>query len=205
MVIGSAWHIFYLLGARGRHWFKDMMVAGADIRQFRQNIAYLLGLRSESPRFGRFSYIEKMEYWALVWGTAIMTGTGVLLWFDNYLVDKWGLSKGFLQVMLVIHYYEAWLAFLAIVVWHIYGTMFKPGVYPMNPAWLTGRMPKEMYVHEHADGPRLKARSVRMKFEDEEEPTTSATEPAASTNGRETELAVSLASRDGEPRQPGTR
>lgn len=200
MTIGCIWHVFYLLGARGRHWFKDMMVARADVRQFGQNMAYFLGLRSESPRFARFTYMEKMEYWALVWGTVIMTGTGALLWFDNYFVDRWGLSKGFLQIMLVIHYYEAWLAFLAIVVWHIYGTMFKPGVYPMNPAWLTGRMPKEMYLHEHADGPRLKARTVRVKLEDEEEPAASATETAASANGHESDLAVPLADR--EPSKP---
>lgn len=209
MVAGSIWHVFYLMRARGRHWFKDMMVAWVDVRQFSQNIGYMLGLRSESPRYGRFSYMEKMEYWALVWGTVIMTGTGVLLWFDNYFVDKWGLSKGLLQVMLVIHYYEAWLAFLAILVWHVYGTMFKPGVYPMNPAWLTGKMPKEMYMHEHPGGPRLKARAIRVKMEDEEEPVVTMPVSGASTetptNGHEVELADSLVAGDGRPNPPSPR
>jgi hypothetical protein len=100
----------------------------------------------------------------------IMSGTGVLLWFDDYFVGRWGLPKGFLDVMLVIHYYEAWLALLAIVVWHLYGTLFKPGVYPMNPSWLTGKMSREMYVDEHPHGPKLKARAVRVRYEDEEEP-----------------------------------
>ena len=59
-------------------------------------------------------------------------------------------GKGFLEVFLVIHYYEAWLAFLAILVWHMYGTVFSPHVYPMNPSWLTGKMPEEMFRHEHA-------------------------------------------------------
>ena len=63
---------------------------------------------------------------------------------------------------------EAWLAFLAIVVWHLYHTMFKPSVYPMNPAWLSGRMPKHMYVNEHAEGPRLKARTFITHYEEEE-------------------------------------
>ncbi|MEK7710791.1 MAG: cytochrome c3 family protein [Planctomycetota bacterium] len=170
MVIGAAWHLLYLFTARGRHWFRDMTAAWSDWTHLRQNAAYFLGLRSEVPRFGRFSYMEKVEYWALAWGTIIMTVTGVLLWFDDYFVERWGLPKGFLDVMLVIHYYEAWLAFLAIVVWHLYGTLFKPGVYPMNPSWLTGKMPKEMYTKEHADGPKLKARAVRVRYEDEEEP-----------------------------------
>ncbi len=69
----------------------------------------------------------------------------------------------------MIHYYEAWLAFLAILVWHIYGTVFNPSVYPMNPAWLAGRMPKAMYTHEHPEGPRLKARIKKVYDEEEEE------------------------------------
>jgi hypothetical protein len=51
--------------------------------------------------------------------------------------------------MLVIHLYEAWLATLAIAIWHLYGTVFRPGVYPGNPSWVTGKMPKEMYEEEH--------------------------------------------------------
>ena len=113
--------------------------------------------------------MEKCEYWALIWGSVLMTATGVLLWFDNYFVEQWNLPKGFLDVMLVIHYYEAWLATLAILVWHGYSTVFGPHVYPMNPAWLTGRMPKEMYLHEHPDGPRLKGFVHRRLYEEEEE------------------------------------
>jgi hypothetical protein len=66
----------------------------------------------------------------------------------------------------------------------------------MNPAWITGRMPKEMYLHEHADGPRLKARSVRVKFEDEEEPAAWVIQSAESTNAYKSGLAVSRADRE---------
>jgi hypothetical protein len=54
-------------------------------------------------------------------------------------------------VALVIHYWEAWLATLAIFVWHLYSTVFDPKVYPMNPSWLTGKMPDVMYRHEHPE------------------------------------------------------
>ena len=43
--------------------------------------------------------------------------------------------------MLVVHFYEAILAGLAILIWHLYSTVFNPDVYPMNPSWLTGKMP----------------------------------------------------------------
>jgi cytochrome b subunit of formate dehydrogenase len=165
MVFGAAWHLVYLFTERGRHWFRDMWMSLTDVRQVWQNLLFLLGLRRHEPAYKRFSYMEKAEYWALMWGTVIMTVTGLLLWFDQWASHY--LPKGFLEVMLVIHYYEAWLATLAILVWHMYSVMFKPGVYPMNPAWLGGRMPKLMYDHEHADGPKLKVRTSRSRPEEE--------------------------------------
>ncbi len=144
------WHILYLTTSRrGREFLKDMLPLPKDFIQFWQRILYCIGRRAESPRFHRFSYVEKAEYWALVWGTAVMVVTGLLLWFDNWFIGF--LPKGFLDVALVIHFWEAWLASLAILVWHFYSTVFSPVVYPMNPSWLTGLMPEDMYRHEHPE------------------------------------------------------
>ncbi|NJN63675.1 MAG: hypothetical protein HC882_01545 [Acidobacteria bacterium] len=118
-----------------------------DVTQARDRVAYNLGLAPASPPFGRFSYVEKAEYWALIWGTIVMLVTGILLWFDNWFINF--LPKGALDIALVVHYWEAWLATLAIIVWHLYSTVFSPDVYPMNPAWINGRMPDAMYAHEH--------------------------------------------------------
>ena len=147
MILGSLFHAFYLLTPRGREFLRDMMPTLNDAKQLLQRMRFNFGLSKESPRFGRFTYVEKAEYWALIWGTVIMVITGFALWFDN-LVVQW-FPRGFMDVMLVIHYYEAWLAFLAILVWHMYATVFNPEVYPMNPAWIHGMMPEEMYKHEH--------------------------------------------------------
>jgi cytochrome b subunit of formate dehydrogenase len=144
-----------------------MCLAMRDFRDVWDNILFFFGRRREPPRFAQFSYMEKVEYWALLWGTIIMTVTGLLLWFDDYFVERWGLPKGLLDVMLVIHYYEAWLATLAIIVWHLYGTVYSPAVYPMNTAWLAGRMAHRVYEHEHPDGPRLKRRITRPKIAEE--------------------------------------
>ncbi|RMF71338.1 MAG: hypothetical protein D6738_14170, partial [Acidobacteria bacterium] len=97
----------------------------------------------------RFSYVEKAEYWALIWGTIVMVVTGLMLWFDNELVQYF--PKGSFDVALMIHYWEAWLATLAILVWHMYWTVFNPAVYPMNPAWINGWMPESLYAHEHGE------------------------------------------------------
>lgn len=168
-VICCLWHLAYLFTRRGRRWFRDMLASPRDLVHIKESALYFLGLRDHKPGFGRFSYMEKCEYWALIWGAVIMTGTGILLWFDNYFVEQWKLPKGFLDVMLVIHYYEAWLATLAILVWHGYSAVFGPTVYPMNPAWLAGKMPKDMYTHEHPEGPKLKGFIQRKLYEEEEE------------------------------------
>ncbi|MFO7655365.1 MAG: cytochrome c3 family protein [Candidatus Krumholzibacteriia bacterium] len=147
MMLGAVWHLLFLATPRGRRFLRDMLPRVEDVKQLGQMMKFNLGRSAEHPHFGRFSYVEKAEYWALVWGTVIMGLTGIALWFENAVVVIF--PKGLLDVMLVIHYYEAWLAFLAILIWHMYATVFSPKVYPMNPSWLTGTMPYRMFVEEH--------------------------------------------------------
>ncbi|SYZ73015.1 11 hemes c containing cytochrome [Candidatus Zixiibacteriota bacterium] len=160
-ILTSLWHLFYLTTPRGRQFLKDIFPNKKDFGEFIQMIKYNLGFKVTKPAFGRFSYIEKAEYWALVWGTGVMILSGLFLWFDNLAV-AW-FPKGFLDVMLVMHFYEAWLAFLAILIWHMYSTVFSPNVYPMNPSWYTGKMPKEWYEHEHPDDPALKEKEETVE------------------------------------------
>ncbi len=162
------WHIFFLITRRGRQFAVDMIPEKADFKQFFQSMAYNLNLSKTKPAFGRFSYVEKAEYWALVWGAAVMIFSGFFLWFDN-IASRW-FAKGFLDVMLVVHYYEAWLATLAILIWHMYSTVFSPNVYPMNPSWYTGKMPKEIYEHEHPEDPALKRKNEANIDNEKNEP-----------------------------------
>ncbi len=150
-VAWAFWHAYYLCTRRGRLWLRDMIVTRRDLADIKNNVLFFLGFRATQPRFGRFSYMEKSEYWALMWGALIMTGTGMFLWFDNYVVEHWHVKKTLLDVLHVIHYYEAWLATLAILVWHLYATVINPQVYPMNPAWWSGKMPRDMYDEEHPE------------------------------------------------------
>ncbi len=149
LMFATAWHFFYLFTPRGRRFLKDMMPKVRDFFDFVQKVLYNLGVTKKAPRFKQFSYVEKAEYWALIWGNVVMIITGILLWFDNFIVTIF--PKGVLDVSLVVHYYEAILASLAILIWHMYATVFSPEVYPMNPSWLTGKMPRDMFQHEHPD------------------------------------------------------
>ncbi len=166
-VATAIWHVVYLFSRRGHSFVHDIFPTGLDFKQFFQTMAYDLGLRKEAPRFGRFSYIEKAEYWALVWGTVVMTVTGAALWFGT--TTESILKVGAVGVMLVIHFYEAILAGLAILIWHFYSTIFNPPVYPNNPSWYTGKMPVEMYREEHADDPLFAAELATPTDEPPEE------------------------------------
>jgi cytochrome b subunit of formate dehydrogenase len=144
----TLWHLAFVSATRrGRGFLADMLPRAEDGAHFWGWLLHRLGRRPAPPAAGRFSYVEKVEYWALVWGAAVMTITGLMLWFDNQLLRI--LPKGALDIAWVVHFWEGVLATLAIAVWHLYATIFNPEVYPMNPSWLTGWMPEGMYRAEH--------------------------------------------------------
>ncbi len=148
LVLASLYHLYYLgWTPRGREFFRDIRPGPNDLKDVRAALAYYLGRTPERPRFGRFSYIEKSEYWALVWGTSVMALTGVVLWFQNPFIGL--LSKLGWDVAHTVHFYEAVLATLAILVWHVYFVIFNPDVYPMNLAWFTGKISEAEMEDEH--------------------------------------------------------
>ncbi len=148
LLLDSLYHLYYIIFTkRGRGFIKDIILRRQDVKDLLQTLLYNLGINPSKPKFGRFNYIEKIEYWALIWGMGIMFSTGVALWFENQFMGWF--SKLFLDVSETIHYFEAWLAFLAIVVWHLYYVIFNPDVYPMNFAWLTGKLTREEMEKEH--------------------------------------------------------
>jgi cytochrome b subunit of formate dehydrogenase len=111
-----------------------------DAREAASNFAYNLGLGSERPPRSSHSYIEKAEYWAVVWGAAIMASTGLLLWANNLALKLF--PKIVLDMATSIHFYEAVLAACAIVIWHFYSVIFDPDVYPLDTAFLKGYRPE---------------------------------------------------------------
>lgn len=148
MMALSIWHICYLLFTNpGRKLLADLLPTKRDLTDPAKVLRYNLGLSKEKPAFGRFCYIEKAEYWAMVWGTILMGATGIILWFYN--ISMGHIAKLGYDIALTIHFYEAVLATLAIIVWHFYWVVYNPDVYPMNLSWLTGRMSEEEMQHEH--------------------------------------------------------
>lgn len=148
MLIVGTYHILYLAFSKeGRQWVKDMLPRFKDLKDLLGNFGYYLGVRKPKPKIARFGYAEKAEYWAVIWGTIIMGLTGLMIWFK---ISVFGfLPRWFIDIALAIHFYEAVLATLAIIVWHFYHVIFDPDVYPANLAFIDGRMSEELFREEH--------------------------------------------------------
>ena len=148
MLVVGIYHLLYLAFSKdGRRWVRDMLPKLKDVRDVIGNFSYYLGLKHARPKIARFGYAEKAEYWAVIWGTFIMGLTGLMIWFKISLFSF--LARWWIDIALAIHFYEAVLATLAIIVWHFYHVIFDPDVYPVNFAFIDGRMSENLFKEEH--------------------------------------------------------
>jgi len=115
----------------------------ADVRDFMQQIRFNVGLASEPPAMDRYGFAEKLEYLALVWGTAVMVLTGLLLLYPV----RWSaLFPGeWILAAKAAHGGEAILAFLSILTWHVYFVHIRH----WNTAIFNGKLDVEAYAEEH--------------------------------------------------------
>jgi formate dehydrogenase gamma subunit len=148
MVIGAVIHLSYAIFTRkGRAFVKDMLPEPKDLFDVLAQIRYLLVNGAPRPQFKRFGYAEKAEYWAVVWGTFLMGATGALIWFKLYFTH-W-MPRWIVDVSITVHYFEAILATLAILVWHFYFVIFDPDTYPLNFAFWDGKVDPHHHKEEH--------------------------------------------------------
>jgi formate dehydrogenase gamma subunit len=143
-------HLWYIVAVRrGRKEMRAMLPRVRDARDAHANMRFHLWRQKKPASFAQYDYTQKAEYWALVWGIVVMAITGVVLWFPESalrFLPYW--TVGASQT---VHFYEAWLATLAIIVWHGFFVMFHPDQYPMSWIWLTGRMSEEEAQHHHPE------------------------------------------------------
>jgi formate dehydrogenase gamma subunit len=121
-----------------------MLPALADGKDIIHSLRYYLGLTPDHPKLPRYNYAEKIEYWAVIWGGVLMTITGFMLW--NPIASSRLLPGQFIPAARAAHSAEALLAFLAIIIWHVYWVHFKT----FNRAMFTGRLTRQQMALEHA-------------------------------------------------------
>jgi len=167
LMLAGLYHGLYLLGRwRRRQLSYAILPVWKDVQDFFGMLRYFVGLSPTKPLFDRYTFTEKFEYWAMVWGSAVMILTGLLLWFSVQAVQV--LPVVVLPIAKVIHGYEALLAGLSLILWHFYHVHLNPDVFPMSKVWLTGRISEQELRHHHPlEYERLKAMEERSDDDSE--------------------------------------
>ncbi|MDP1827839.1 MAG: cytochrome C [Archangium sp.] len=124
-----------------------MVATRKDFTDAVTTLRYYLGLTREQARFDRFDYRQKFEYWGLVMGTVVMVGTGLILLFPILVTNL--LPGQIIPASKVMHGSEGLMAFLVIIIWHIYNAHLSPEVFPFDTSIFTGRISRHRMEREH--------------------------------------------------------
>lgn len=148
MIFSAVYHLAYLLYRLVRNELSlEMLPTRKDVQDLYGMLRFFFGFTDERPRFDRYTYWEKFDYWAVFWGIAIMAGSGLILWFPVQTVTY--LPVWVLGMAKVAHSDEALLAALAIFIWHFYNVHLRPDVFPMSWVWITGRISRKEMKEWH--------------------------------------------------------
>ena len=135
---GKSW-LGYIFGR------SSLMFNLNDFKEFVASWKWFLGMGPRPP-YGRFTYWEKFDYFAVFWGVFVIGSTGLLLWFPEFftrVLPGWSVN-----VATIIHSDEALLAVGFIFTIHFFNTHFRPDKFPMDPVIFTGRVPLDELKHD---------------------------------------------------------
>ena len=140
--------VIYHLGALGYRVYVNrsrltMLPVINDVTNVYQAFLYFFGRRKHPPQQGRYTFEEKLEYWAVVWGTFIMAVTGFMMW--NPIATTRILPGQFIPAAKVAHSLEAVLAILSILIWHMYQVFVRH----FNKSMYSGKISEESMLHDH--------------------------------------------------------
>jgi cytochrome b subunit of formate dehydrogenase len=148
IILSGVYHLVYLTFlARKRVLPFSMVPVLKDAFDIRDNVLHMLGLKKDRPRFDRYNYLEKFDYWAVFWGVVMMVGSGFIFWYPVFFAKF--LPTFVLTSAQIIHGEEATLAAIFLFVVHFYNAHLKPSIFPMNWAWLNGETTLEYMKDEH--------------------------------------------------------
>lgn len=123
----------------------SMVPRPKDLQDLIGHVRWFFG-RGPRPRFDRFAYWEKFDYWAVFWGMAIIGGSGLMLWFPQFFarfVPGWTFN-----VATLVHGEEALLAVGFIFTVHFFNSHLRPEKFPMDTVIFTGVVPRDEFEQE---------------------------------------------------------
>ncbi len=130
-------------------WGPNSMVPNLkDLQDFVGNLKWFLHL-GPKPRFDRFAYWDKLDYWGVFWGMGIIGLSGYAMWFGSFFARL--IPGSWLNIALVLHGEEAILATGWIFIVHFFNTHLRPENYPMDLTIFTGRLSEEELKRMHPE------------------------------------------------------
>lgn len=131
-----------------KHRKMTMVPTLKDFKDVVDDMRYTFGFRDKPPEFDRYDYRQKFEYWGLMFGSVVLILTGFTLMFPVTITKI--LPGQVVAAAVEFHGYEATLAVLTIVIWHLYDVMFRPGIFPTDTVIFTGRISRKRIAEEHS-------------------------------------------------------
>jgi cytochrome b subunit of formate dehydrogenase len=119
-----------------------------DLQDLLGNFRWFLFLGNR-PRYDRWTYWEKFDFWAVFWGMFVIGLSGLMLWFPEIAtryVPGW-----FLNAAVIIHGIEALLDIAFIFTVHVFHANLRPDKFPMDTMFLSGRIPETEFRHERPE------------------------------------------------------
>ena len=146
--LSAVYHFGYLAYSLFvRHSKPSIVPTLRDFRDVVSILRYTFGFADKPPQFDRFDYRQKFEYWGLIFGSMVIIITGFMLAFPLAVTKV--LPGQVVATAVAFHGYEATLAVLTIVIWHLYDVIFRPGIFPADTSIFTGKVSRKRMLEEH--------------------------------------------------------
>lgn len=143
------WFIYYrYVLKRSLFDYQTIMFKIFDLKHLGQNFLYFIGKRSSAPEFYKYTYMQKLYYWAVFLGMIAMTITGIIHMYPEYLSAY--LAGFIFNIAEIIHFWEAILAIIVKVLFHAVSEHLRPIIFPMDKSIFNGKMPRDVMKKEHA-------------------------------------------------------
>ena len=148
LMVMVGWHFLYVVFTeRGHRQLMEMCPKKRELSDIGAALAFLAGRRNSLPEFGRYTPLQKVQYWGAGLGSLTMIFTGLVLWFHTaamMVMPKW-----VFDVTTIVHGYEGLILFALLFGWHLYIVHLSPGNFPMQRTFLDGRITTRRLFSEH--------------------------------------------------------
>ncbi|NOY78691.1 MAG: hypothetical protein GXO76_12570 [Calditrichaeota bacterium] len=148
LVLLGIYHSFYVLFTEeGHQELMKLLPTWKDVQDFFHSWTLSLSGKKESREFGKYSFINKIQYWGVVLGFIVMVISGGILWFRS--ISMAIFPKWVIDLVVIFHGWQGLIIFIVLFLWHLYNVHLNPDYFPMSKVWLTGKISVDELKRKH--------------------------------------------------------